>query len=175
MVDINDDDFNEEGSQQDNTNLSRREVRSLIFHLLYAMESFDYQVSLEALVDNFNRGFNLNITPDSEVLKVTQAIINKRDELDKIIKPVIINWRFERIGVCTKLIIRLALWELLNTDIAPNIIINEAIELAKCFSEADAYKFVNGILDELVKNLKKGEANTSKKKDSQIDKLGPDK
>jgi N utilization substance protein B len=170
MVDVNDDDFNEESPQVSHTDLSRREVRSLIFHLLYAMESFDYQISLEALVDNFNRGFNLNIATDSEVFQVTQAIINKRDELDKIIKPVLINWRFERIGICTKLILRLALWELLNTEIATNIIINEAIELAKCFSETDAYKFVNGILDELAKNLGKSNSHKDKQEGSQIDK-----
>lgn len=157
MVNINNDDFDEGIQQGSYTALSRREVRSLIFHLLYAMELFDYQISLDALVDNFNRGFNLNISPDSEVFQVAQAVINKRDELDEIIKPVLINWRFERVGICTKLILRLALWELLNTDIAPSIVINEAIELAKCFSEADAYKFVNGILDELAKNLGKEE------------------
>ena len=132
--------------------LSRRDVRSLIFHLLYAMEAFNYEESLDAIVDNFNHGFNLEIPRDSEVFQVAQAIIALRDELDTKIKPLLINWRFERIGVCTKLILRQALWELLNTDTAPNIIINEAIELAKCFSETDAYKFVNGILDEVVKS-----------------------
>lgn len=130
--------------------LSRREVRSLIFHLLYAMEAFDYSVSLESIVDNFNRGFDLNISFESEVFKVAQAVIDARDSLDNVMKPLVINWRFERIGVCTKLILRLAIWELCNTQIPSNIIINEAIEISKCFSEVDAYKFVNGILDEAV-------------------------
>ena len=142
--------------------MSRRDIRSLIFHLLYAMEAFDYQVSLEAIVDNFNRGFNLDIPLDSEAFKITQKVIKQRTELDKKIKPLLINWRFERIGVCTKLILRLALWELINTDTAPNIIMNEAIELAKCFSEADAYKFVNGILDELVKGPLKRQSKEEK-------------
>ena len=147
--------------------LSRREFRSLIFHLLYAMEAFDYTISLDAVLDNFNKGFDLDIPFDSEVVKIAQAVIDNRDELDMQIKPLLINWRFERIGICTKLILRMALWELLHTDTAPNIIINEAIELAKCFSESDAYKFVNGILDEAVKNLGKEE----KKADVQVDKL----
>jgi N utilization substance protein B len=135
--------------------LSRREIRSLILHLLYAMDAFDYQISLEELIDNFNRGFHLNIPIDSDFVKVTQAVIEQRHKLDEKIRPLLINWRFERIGVCTRLILRLALWELLNRNTAPSIVINEAIELAKCFSETDAYKFVNGILDELVKNMKK--------------------
>jgi N utilization substance protein B len=132
--------------------LSRRDVRSLIFHLLYAMEGFDYQSSLDSIVENYNRGFNLSIPLDSEVFKVTESVIEKRDQLDEIIKPYLANWRFERIGVCTKLILRLSVWELEYTDTPPTIIINEAIELAKCFAEKDAYKFVNGILDKLVKS-----------------------
>jgi N utilization substance protein B len=41
------------------------------------------------------------------------------------------------------------------TDTSPTIIINEAVELAKCFAEKDAYKFVNGILDEALKKYGK--------------------
>lgn len=137
----------------DYSDLSRRDVRSLIFHLLYAMESHEYQTSLEAIAEDFNRGYNLAITPESEVFRTAQSIIDQRNELDNIYKPLLINWRFDRIGVCTKLVLRFAIWELLNTDTPTNIILNEAIELAKCFSEKDAYKFVNGILDKVVKKL----------------------
>ncbi len=146
--------------------LSQRDIRSLIFHVLYAMEAFDYQVSLESLIDNFNKGFGLDIPSDSDVYSVAKEVINDREFLDKKIKPLLINWRFERLGLCTKLILRHALWELLNTDTPASIIINEAIELAKCFSEADAYKFVNGILDEVVKNLEKSSVEGDKKIES---------
>ena len=133
--------------------LSRRQVRSLILHLLYAIDAFDYDRSLESIVDNFNRGFELAIPFDSEVFKVTQLIIDTRNDLDNAIKPLLHNWRFDRIGVCTKLILRLALWELHNTSTAANIVMNEAIELSKCFAERDSYKFINGILDEAVKKM----------------------
>lgn len=133
--------------------LSRREVRSLILHLLYAMDAFDYDASLEGIVDNFNRGFELSIPMNSEVFKVTKQVIDDRDTLDNAIKPLLHNWRFDRIGVCTKLILRLAMWELTATDTGASIVMNEAIELAKCFAEKDAYKFINGILDEAVKKM----------------------
>ena len=130
--------------------LTQREKRSLIFHLLYAAESFDYQLSLYAIVDNFNRGFDLDIPLESEFVFTAQTIIETRDALDEAVKPLLSNWRFDRLGVCTKLILRYAMWELQNTDTIPSIIINEAIELAKCFAEKDAYKFINGILDKAV-------------------------
>ena len=131
--------------------LSLRDARTLIFHLLYAMDSFDYQVSLESIADNFGRGFGFTITREDVIFTHAAAIINNRDLLDATIKPLLDNWRFERLGVCTRLIIRLGLWEFMNTDTDRIIIINEAVELAKCFAELDAYKFVNGVLDEWVK------------------------
>lgn len=133
--------------------LTQREKRSLLFHLLYVAESFDYQISLETIVDNFNRGFNLDIPFDSNVVTSARLIIETRDALDEAYKPFLSNWRFDRLGVCTKLILRYAVWELLNTDTLPTIIINEAIELGKCFAEKDAYKFINGVLDKAVKEL----------------------
>ncbi|HVT62092.1 MAG TPA: transcription antitermination factor NusB [Legionellaceae bacterium] len=135
--------------------LSKREKRSLIFHILYAAEAFDYQCSLESIVDNFNRGFGLDIPLDSDVFSDAQAIITNRNNLDEECKPLLSNWRFERLGMCTKLILRYALWELQATDTNPTIVINEAVELAKCFAEKDAYKFVNGILDEALKKFGK--------------------
>jgi N utilization substance protein B len=158
MHDQNERDGRIEGNEVaefDYNDLSRREVRSLIFHLLYAAESFDYKDSLAALVDNFNRGFELNIPTDGELVHVAQAVIDQRDALDEKIKPLLHNWRFDRLGVITKLILRYALWELDNTDTPSNVVINEAIELAKCFAERDAYKFINGLLDEHVKKSKR--------------------
>jgi N utilization substance protein B len=131
--------------------MTRREQRSLIFHLLYAVDAFDYEESLLAIVDLFNRGFELDIPHESEVVTITQAIIDERNDLDERIKPFLHNWRFERIGLCTKLILRMALWEFKQPGAVANIIINEAIELSKCFAEKDAYKFINGILDEAAK------------------------
>jgi len=152
--------------------LSRREARSLIFHLIYAIEGFSYAISLEAIVDSFNRGFDLDIPSESEVLHIAKGVVEESQELDKIIEPLLDNWRLERIGVCTKLILRLSIWEIKNTDTPSSVVINEAIELAKCFSEKDAYRFVNGILDEVCKKYRPDEELVSQennKEDSKED------
>ncbi|MBT3456068.1 transcription antitermination factor NusB [bacterium] len=130
-----------------------RKMRSFVFHVLYVMDSFDYSCSVESIIDNFNRGFDLSIPLDGDVFKIASAVIYNKEKIDDAIKPLLENWRFERIGCCTRLILRYAAWELLNSVTPANIVINEAIELAKCFSEKDAYKFVNGILDEVRKKL----------------------
>jgi transcription antitermination factor NusB len=155
----NSDDIQEQLEQEEfphsYKDLSRRDIRSLIFHFLYAAESFDYTESLGAIVDNFNRGFDMDVPIDSEAVNIARAVIEKRDELDDIYTALLTNWRFERIGVSTKLILRLAIWELKNTDTDPRIIINESIELAKCFAEKDAFRFINGILDKVLKSEEK--------------------
>lgn len=151
-----DDDVLSSHEECENGNESpHRKHRSLIFHLLYAAESFDYDISLAAIIDNFNRGFELDIDPEGDIAQTVQAVINDRSSLDEAIKLLLAHWRLERVGVCTRLILRMAMWELTNTDTPHNIVINEAIELAKCFAEKDAYKFVNGVLDEGVKRMKK--------------------
>jgi N utilization substance protein B len=134
--------------------LTQRDYRALVFHLLYAMDAFDYQVSLESIVDNFNRGFGTSIETSGLVFQEAQHIIEKREELDSDLMPLLANWRFDRLGVSTRLILRLGLWELLYTSIDTLIVLNEAIELGKIFAEKDAYKFINGVLDEAVKRYK---------------------
>jgi len=160
---ISTDDINtQEGEQttpKSYEDLSRRDVRSLVFHFLYAAEAFNYEESLQSIIDSFNRGYDLNVPLDGELFKVVNAIINSREELTKIYEPLLANWRSERVSICTKLILLFAIWELKYTETDTRIIINEAIELAKCFAEEDAYRFVNGILDPVSKDLRK-ESNT---------------
>ncbi|MCK4264818.1 transcription antitermination factor NusB [Candidatus Babeliales bacterium] len=131
---------------------SMRDLRSLAFHFLYAMEQFDYDISLEAVVDTFRRGFNLELSDDSLAIRIAKGVIENRKELDREIVPLLKNWELKRLGLCTRLILRMAVWELNQPDAIVSVVINEAIELSKDFAEKDAYKFVNGILDELAKS-----------------------
>lgn len=135
------------------SDLSRRDIRSLILHLLYILNAHDYEVSLNSVVDDIAIGFEFDIPKDSDAFIITQKIVEDKDELDRELAPYLKNWTIERLGLCTRLILRMALWELKNTDIPPIVIINEAVELTKSFSEKDAYKFVNGILDQIAKKL----------------------
>lgn len=152
------DDHEAHSSYKSGNALSRRDIRALIFHLLYAMEAFEYNEPLVTIIENLNRGFDLTFPTTGEIVDVATAIVEKREELDEIYKPLLANWRFERLGVSTKLILRFATWELLHTETDPRIVINEAVELAKCFAEDDAFRFINGILDRVVQEHTNKEA-----------------
>ncbi len=139
---------------------SRRKFRSLLFHILYAVDAFDYDVDASEIARKLNEEYETDIPLHGDIVNTVNDIAQKRNVLDQILIPCLENWRFERIGKCTLLVLRYAIWEILYTKTSHNIIINEAIELAKCFSEKDAYKFVNGILDKISAKYKTSEPET---------------
>lgn len=75
-------------------------------------------------------------------------------ELDGHIKGLAHNWEFERIAKIDLAILRLAMFEMLHRkDIPPVVSINEAIDLSKLYSSADAKRFINGVLDRMKDQL----------------------
>lgn len=77
-------------------------------------------------------------------------------ELDRHLGEAAKNWRVERMTVMDRLILRLAIYELVHTpDVPPLVVIDEALELARTFSTDDAVKFINGILDAVRRTLQR--------------------
>ena len=77
-------------------------------------------------------------------------------DFDREIIKKLKNWEFSRVAVIDKVILRMAIAELLYfEDIPPQVSINEAIELAKKYSTAQSGKFINGLLDAIYKKLNK--------------------
>ncbi len=136
------------------TNLSlasRRDERTMAFLMLYSIDRSDYQIDLATVLENFNNEFSLALTQEHFATHLVAKVLDQRGAIDEDIKPYLKNWRFERLGCCTRILLCLALTELLHNHEVPSIVINEAIELAKQFAEKDAYKFINGVLDEICK------------------------
>ena len=134
---------------------SRRDERFLAFYLLYALDRSDYSISLDEAIESFEAGFETTVPKGCFAISLAHGAIEHRTELDAYLVPFLKNWPLERLGCCTRLILRLAVWELQQEGAVGSIVMNEAIELAKSFAEKDAYRFINGILDEIAKSLKK--------------------
>ncbi|MFH1362519.1 MAG: transcription antitermination factor NusB [bacterium] len=75
----------------------------------------------------------------------------QRADLDKLISEFSIDWPIDRIGKVDRSILRLAFYELKLGETPRSVIINEAVELAKKYSSAEASRFINGILGAFVK------------------------
>ena len=74
-------------------------------------------------------------------------------KIDPIIAETAEHWRLSRMAALDRIILRLAIGEFLSGDTPRNVVINEALELAKTFSGDESVKFVNGILDAVKKKL----------------------
>jgi N utilization substance protein B len=77
-----------------------------------------------------------------------------REEIDKLIKKYSREWKLERMGGVDRNILRLALYELMEGETPPQVVINEAVELAKKYSSPEAAKFINGILGKYLDDSK---------------------
>ena len=134
---------------------SQRAHRSLAYHFIYAVDRCEYLTSLDEIVSGYKSGFGLELEDDAFSLILAEGTIKNKSELDKIVEPLLENWKIERLSCSTRLVLRIAVWELLNSDIATTIVINEAVELAKAFAEEDAFRLVNGVLDKVIKKMSK--------------------
>lgn len=82
--------------------------------------------------------------------ELIHGTIQHLPEIDGYIRSLAHNWEFDRIAKIDLTILRLAIFEMkFRKDIPPVVSINEAIDLSKEFSNADAKRFINGILDRM--------------------------
>jgi N utilization substance protein B len=85
---------------------------------------------------------------------LAQETVDQLQTVDPLIAETAERWRPERMAVLDRLILRMAVTELLRRDATPApVVINEALELARTFSTEDAVKFINGMLDGVRKKL----------------------
>lgn len=82
---------------------------------------------------------------------LAQETWGAREEVDKIISELAIDWSLDRIGKVDRSILRLAIQELRIGETPASVIINESVELAKKYSGQEAAKFINGILGAYVR------------------------
>jgi transcription antitermination protein NusB len=87
---------------------------------------------------------------------LAQETVERLDQIDPLIAETTERWRPERMAVLDRLILRMALAEMLGNSpggTPPAVVINEALELARTFTTEDAVKFINGMLDTIRKKL----------------------
>lgn len=86
-------------------------------------------------------------------VELIQGAINQIEKIDSIISDYSKNWKFERISIIDKSILRLAIYEMLYIKDIPAIVtINECIDLGKTFGGENSGQFINGILDAVKKH-----------------------
>jgi N utilization substance protein B len=88
--------------------------------------------------------------------RLAEGVVSSIEAIDPMIVEAAEHWRIERLNVLDRLILRLAIYELLHEPETPaKVIINEALELARTFSGDEAVRFVNGVLDAVRRKLQR--------------------
>jgi len=134
----------------------RRLARESALQILYQLE-FDGS-RVDSAIDLFWQNKRAPAETREYSRRLVEGIIAGQREIDEAIQSISQHWRIQRMALVDRNILRLAAFELLNSPhIAPAVVINEAIEIAKKFSGPEAATFVNGILDALRKKIQAGE------------------
>jgi len=128
--------------------LTRSELREKIMIILYQydlMQNNKINCSIDDIIKD-----NLEVLNDF-VKDMVYGVITYKDELDKLADEKMIDWDIRRIDKTGAAILRLALYELKYTDTPEVVVINEAIELAKKYSDESVRKIINAVLDKVIK------------------------
>ena len=99
--------------------------------------------------------------PPAHVIRFTDELVRgcwqQREQLDSVLEESAANWKVARMAAVDRNILRLALYELLYGEgTPPAVVLDEAIEIAKKFGNADSGPFINGILDAVRRGLDDG-------------------
>lgn len=132
--------------------MSRRTARKHIFNLIFQTE-FNRETEALEMIDTYIAEYKDYGEDDSDFIKTEyQGVLNNIDEIDEIINNSARGWNTIRISKVDLAILRLAVYEIMFSDIPDRVSANEAIELAKEFSEEKSPSFINGILGNVINN-----------------------
>jgi len=129
----------------------RRSSRELALKFLYQSE-FNEGHS-EELVSQFIDQVASKGDVGNYMRKLVTTIFDHRAEIDSVIQKHSENWALDRMPLIDRNILRMGVCELLYLDnVPPKVAINEAVEIAKKFSNDDSPNFINGVLDHIFKD-----------------------
>ena len=129
--------------------INRSELRKKIMTILYQMNVYEAN-KMEYNVDTLIRE---SLEIDNEFVKeIVYGVVTYKNEIDEIANKYLSGWKISRLGNTDQAILRVGIYELLYTKTPEVVAINEAIELAKVYSDDEVRKMINGVLDKVYHN-----------------------
>ena len=127
--------------------MTRREIRELIFKMVFRVEFHDEEEIPEQLRLFMDTLESAGEEDRAYIEHKVQDILTHLEEIDAIIDSSAQNWKTSRMAEVELTLIRLAVYEIrFEEDIPTGVAINEAVELAKSYGEENSPAFVNGVL-----------------------------
>ena len=126
--------------------LTRSELRKNIMTILYQINVYSLN-KIEYNVDDIIK--EVNPIENEFVKDMVYGVVTKKEEIDEVANKYLNKWTIDRLGNTDQSILRMGIYELLYTDTPDIVAINEAVELAKSYSDDDVKNMINGVLDKL--------------------------
>ena len=131
--------------------LNRSELRKKIMTILYQINIYEKN-KINYEVDKVIKEV---CEIDNEFVKdIVYGVITYKNDIDELANQYLNNWTIDRLGNTDQAILRIGIYELLYTDIPEIVAINEAVELAKLYSDDDVKGMINGVMDKVYKDKK---------------------
>ena len=128
--------------------IKRSELREKSMIILYQYEIMNNN----NLKPNLDELIKDNLQIDNEFAKdIVYGVITHQNEIDEVANKYMVNWSLDRIDKTGAQILRIAIYELKYTGTPAVVVINEAIELAKKYSDDNVRKIINAVLDKIIK------------------------
>lgn len=136
---------------------TRHKARELALQTLYAMD-FNNVLTKEDIPRIFSGTTDAEYAELEEEVKIygqylVQGTIENLAQVDELISKFSLNRPLDRIDIVDRNVLRMSVFCLLYGDIHPHIVIDEAVKLSQDFSTEVNYKFINGMLDTMQKQL----------------------
>lgn len=133
---------------------TRRDAREWALQIVFSLDLN----TREELDQVFNDFFEAHPTDDATAREFAESlvrgVVKERMIIDAAIGRYAEHWSLSRMGVVDRNVLRIALYELMYCPQVPAaVVINEAIDIAKYFSNSESGRFINGILDRARKEL----------------------
>ena len=126
--------------------MTRHELRYKTMTVLYQTFLYDSN-NIEYNIDSI---INEQLEESNEfVLSLVNGVLSKREEIDKLANMYLEDWDISRLGFTDQAIIRMGIYEIMWTDTPDVTCIDEAVELAKEYSDEKVCKMINGVLDKV--------------------------
>ena len=124
--------------------LNRTELRKKIMTILYQINVYKKNKMNYDVEDVMKEVLPI----DNEFVKeIVFGVITYQNEIDTLANKYMKEWTIDRLGNTDQAILRMGIYELVYTDTPDIVCINEAIELAKDYSDDDVRKMINSVLD----------------------------
>ncbi len=130
----------------------RRQSRELALQVLFQLE-FQEGLSAEQAFALYRESFESNVEIWEFARLLVTGVMQNKESIDAYLESHIRHWKLDRVAHVDRNILRIAVFEIkhLHNEVPLNVVINEALEIAKKYASTDSSSFINGVLDNISK------------------------